>query len=65
LMWPQGGEIDIMEFVASIPYANLGSVHYAKAWLKTLGMQIIIGTRALITAIAISRYPNQLPNGYM
>jgi hypothetical protein len=34
LMWPQGGEIDIMEFVGSIPYANLGSVHYAKAWLN-------------------------------
>lgn len=32
LMWPQGGEIDIMEFVGSIPTANLGSVHYAPAW---------------------------------
>jgi beta-glucanase (GH16 family) len=29
IMWPQGGEIDIMEFVGSIPYHNLGSVHYA------------------------------------
>jgi beta-glucanase (GH16 family) len=32
LMWPQGGEIDIMEFVGSIPYNNLGSVHYAWWW---------------------------------
>lgn len=29
IMWPQGGEIDIMEYVGAIPYANLGSVHYA------------------------------------
>ena len=29
LMWPQGGEIDIMEYVGSIPFHNLGSVHYA------------------------------------
>ena len=32
LMWPQGGEIDIMEYVGSIPYHNLGSVHYAWNW---------------------------------
>lgn len=32
LMWPQGGEIDVMEFVGSIPAANLGSVHYAPQW---------------------------------
>jgi beta-glucanase (GH16 family) len=32
IMWPQGGEIDIMEYVGSIPYANLGSVHYAWSW---------------------------------
>ncbi|SEW52034.1 glycoside hydrolase family 16 protein [Chitinophaga arvensicola] len=29
IMWPQGGEIDIMEYVGSIPYHNLGTVHYA------------------------------------
>lgn len=29
IMWPQGGEIDITEFVGAIPYHNLGSVHYA------------------------------------
>lgn len=34
LMWPQGGEIDIMEYVGSIPYSNLGSVHYAQQWLN-------------------------------
>lgn len=34
LMWPQGGEIDIMEFVGSFPYHNLGSVHYAWSWNK-------------------------------
>lgn len=34
LMWPQGGEIDIMEYVGSIPYHNLGSVHYAWQWLN-------------------------------
>jgi beta-glucanase (GH16 family) len=32
LMWPQGGEIDIMEYVGSIPNHNLGSVHYAWFW---------------------------------
>ncbi len=34
IMWPQGGEIDIMEYVGSIPYHNLGSVHYAWSWLN-------------------------------
>lgn len=32
IMWPQGGEIDIMEFVGSLPYHNLSSVHYAWSW---------------------------------
>jgi hypothetical protein len=32
IMWPQGGEIDIMEYVGSIPHHNLGSVHYAWSW---------------------------------
>src|SRR6218665_73163 len=32
LMWPQGGEIDIMEYVGSVPNHNLGSVHYAWSW---------------------------------
>lgn len=32
IMWPQGGEIDIMEYVGSIPYHNLGTVHYAWEW---------------------------------
>ncbi len=32
IMWPQGGEIDIMEYVGSLPYHNLGSVHYAWSW---------------------------------
>jgi hypothetical protein len=32
IMWPQGGEIDIMEYVGSIPGYNLGSVHYAWSW---------------------------------
>lgn len=32
IMWPQGGEIDIMEYVGSIPYHNLGSAHYAWRW---------------------------------
>ncbi|MES2934042.1 MAG: discoidin domain-containing protein [Pseudomonadota bacterium] len=29
ISWPQGGEIDIMEYVGSIPGSNLGTVHYA------------------------------------
>jgi len=29
IMWPQGGEVDIMEYVGAIPFNNLGSVHYA------------------------------------
>lgn len=29
LTWPQVGEIDIMEYVGSIPANNLGTVHYA------------------------------------
>lgn len=32
IMWPQGGEIDIMEYVGSIPRYNLGTVHYAWFW---------------------------------
>jgi len=32
IMWPQGGEIDIMEYVGAIPAYNLGSVHYAWFW---------------------------------
>lgn len=32
IMWPQGGEIDITEFVGAIPFHNLGSVHYAWSW---------------------------------
>lgn len=36
LMWPQGGEIDIMEYVGSIPFHNLGTVHYAWFWEDNL-----------------------------
>ncbi len=36
IMWPQGGEIDIMEYVGSIPYHNLGTVHYAWFWEDNL-----------------------------
>jgi len=36
IMWPQGGEIDIMEYVAAIPRYNLGSVHYAWSWENNL-----------------------------
>lgn len=32
IMWPQGGEIDIMEYVGAIPNYNLGTVHYAWSW---------------------------------
>ena len=32
LMWPQGGEIDIMEYVGAIPYHNLGGAHYGLRW---------------------------------
>jgi hypothetical protein len=32
ISWPQGGEIDIMEYVGSIPAHNLGTVHYAWAY---------------------------------
>lgn len=32
IMWPQGGEVDIMEYIGAIPYHNLGTVHYAWAW---------------------------------
>jgi hypothetical protein len=32
ISWPQGGEIDIMEYVGSIPTHNLGTVHYAWAY---------------------------------
>lgn len=32
LMWPQGGEVDIMEYVGSIPNHNLATVHYAWFW---------------------------------
>ena len=32
LMWPQGGEVDIMEYVGAIPNHNLATVHYAWFW---------------------------------
>ncbi|WP_299521714.1 family 16 glycosylhydrolase [uncultured Lutibacter sp.] len=32
IMWPQGGEIDVMEYVGAIPFNNLGTVHYAWEW---------------------------------
>ncbi|MBK7229862.1 MAG: glycoside hydrolase family 16 protein [Ignavibacteriales bacterium] len=32
IMWPQGGEIDITEYIGSMPYHNLGSAHYAWFW---------------------------------
>lgn len=32
IMWPQGGEVDIMEYVGAIPAHNLGTVHYAWFW---------------------------------
>lgn len=32
IMWPQGGEIDIMEYVGAIPKYNLATVHYAWSW---------------------------------
>lgn len=32
ISWPQGGEVDIMEYVGSIPNFNLGSTHYAWAY---------------------------------
>lgn len=34
LTWPQVGEIDIMEYVGSIPANNLGTVHYAWEYNK-------------------------------
>jgi len=36
IMWPQGGEIDIMEYVGGFPYNNLGTVHYAWFWEDNL-----------------------------
>lgn len=33
IMWPQGGEVDVMEYIGSMPRHNLGSVHYAWSWL--------------------------------
>lgn len=33
IMWPQGGEIDVMEYVGAIPRHNLASVHYAWFWM--------------------------------
>ena len=32
LAWPQGGEIDIMEYSGLFAYNNLGTVHYAQQW---------------------------------
>jgi beta-glucanase (GH16 family) len=32
IMWPQGGEVDVMEYVGSIPSYNLATVHYAWFW---------------------------------
>ncbi len=32
IMWPQAGEIDIMEYIGSIPFNNLETIHYALFW---------------------------------
>lgn len=63
LMWPQGGEIDVMEYVGAIPYHNLGSVHYAFAWNNNQWAAWNHGHQGGYYAYASGQVPAQNP-GY-
>lgn len=66
LMWPQGGEVDIMEYVGSMPYHNLGSVHYAWWWKNNQWYDDNHGNKGGYYSYAEKQVPlnNPSPDGY-
>ncbi len=64
IMWPQGGEIDIMEYVGSIPYHNLGSVHYAWFWENNQWQEWNHGHQGAYYSYQYEEVPNPSEPGY-
>lgn len=64
LMWPQGGEIDIMEYVGAIPHHNLGSVHYAWSWQNNEWADWNHGHQGAYYSYQTQQVPNPLEPGY-
>lgn len=64
IMWPQGGEIDIMEYVGSIPYHNLGSAHYAWFWENNQWQSWNHGHQGAYYSYEFEEVPNPAEPGY-
>lgn len=64
IMWPQGGEIDIMEYVGSIPFHNLGSVHYAWFWQNNQWVDWNHGHQGAYYSYETKQVPNPKEPGY-
>lgn len=64
LMWPQGGEIDVMEYVGSVPYHNLGSVHYAWFWENNQWQSWNHGHQGMYYSFENQEVPNPMEPGY-
>ena len=64
IMWPQGGEVDIMEYVARIPYHNLGSVHYAWSWENNTWQSWNHGHQGAYYSYQHQEVPNPPEPGY-
>lgn len=64
IMWPQGGEIDIMEYVGAIPYHNLGSVHYAWYWENNQWQSWNHGHQGAYYSYEDEQVPNPIAPGY-
>jgi beta-glucanase (GH16 family) len=64
IMWPQGGEIDIVEYVGSIPYHNLGSVHYAWFWENNQWQSWNHGHKGFYYSFETSQVPSPSDPGY-
>lgn len=64
IMWPQGGELDIMEYVGSVPYHNLGSVHYAWFWENNQWQSWNHGHQGFYYSFETDQVPNPSEPGY-
>ena len=61
IMWPQGGEVDIMEYVGAIPADNLGSVHYAWFWENNQYLDWNHAHEGAYYSFKEKQVPNQTP----
>ncbi len=64
IMWPQGGEIDIMEYVGAIPFHNLGSVHYAWFWQNNEWAEWNHGHKGAYYSFESNEVPDPSEPGY-